>query len=82
MIQSHLLSGKNSFVCLKLSVGKKLWFTLSCFLAFLMEFSLDAKEREMVKSNWYSGIPPSLLNLSIKYSSLPSLFKNLLFVAE
>lgn len=81
MIESHLLSGKNSFVCLKLSVGKKLWFSLSCILAFPMEFSLDGKEREMVKSNWYSRITPSFLNLSIKYSSLP-LFKALLYVAE
>lgn len=46
-----------------------------------MEFSLDAKEREMVKSNWYSRIPPSILNLSAKYSSLP-LFKAPLYVAE
>jgi len=46
-----------------------------------MELSLDAEEREMVKFNWYSRIPPSLLNLSIKYSSL-TLFQALLYVAE
>lgn len=43
------LSGENSFVCLKLSAGKKLWFTLSCFPAFLNEVFSRCQRKEDAK---------------------------------
>lgn len=75
VIWQELICMTEAFSWKKLAVY---FIMLSCFSSGIFS---RCKERKMAKSNWYSRIPPSLLNVAIKCASL-QLFKVPLYVVE